>query len=189
MAILYALFDFELNQKNGGSIDKFVSKCEKLDAKVIQYRDKLNSLDKKQEILTKLRQKWQGVLIINDELELAPIADGLHLGQDDILNISKNKRDAVNKIRQKIGNKWIGLSTHNIHEIEESNSLDVDYIGLGAYRDTSTKSDIVGVLGKEVEKLSAISTHDVAVIGGVKVSDNIDFAKYKVVGSDIYLCD
>lgn len=189
MAILYALFDFELNQKYGWSINRFVSKCEKLDAKVIQYRDKVNSLDKKREILTELRQKWQGILIINDELELAPLADGLHLGQDDILNISKSKTDAVSKIRQKIGNKWIGLSTHNIHEIEEANSLNIDYIGLGAYRDTSTKKDIAGVLGKEIEKLSTISTHDVAVIGGVKVSDNIDFAKYKVVGSDIYLCD
>jgi thiamine-phosphate pyrophosphorylase len=65
--------------------------------------------------------------------------------------------------------------------------LDIDYIGLGAYRDTSTKKDIKGVLGSYVEKLSKLSTHPVAIIGGVKVKDEIDFAEYRVVGSDLYL--
>ena len=189
MAILYALFDFELNQKFGWSIDKFINKCKKLNAKVLQYRDKINNIEKKQEILSEIRQKWENILIVNDDLELVKFADGIHIGQEDISKISIDKVKAIQKIRKKIGNKWIGLSTHNEKEILEANTLDIDYIGLGAYRDTSTKKDIKGVLGKEIEKLAKLSTHDVAIIGGVKVSDNIDFAKYKVVGSDIYLCD
>ncbi len=186
-AQLYALFDFELNQKYNWSIKKFVQKCKKLDAKVIQYRDKINNLDKKREILLRLRKEWKGILIINDELELANLVDGIHLGQEDITNIDIDKKNAIKKIREKIGKRWIGLSTHNAFEIKEANNLDIEYIGLGAYRNTSTKKDIKGILGEDIKRLSKLSYKDVAIIGGVRVDDEIDFAKYKVVGSDIYL--
>ena len=189
MADLYILFDFELNQKYNWSIEKFVQKCKKLDAKIIQYRDKINNLDTKREILLRLRKEWKGILIVNDEVELVNLVDGLHLGQEDIAKIDKDKVKAIKKIREQIGKRWIGLSTHNTHEVKEANTLDIDYIGLGAYRDTSTKKDIKGVLGESIKELANLSSHDVAIIGGVKVSDKIDFAKYKVVGSDIYLCD
>ena len=186
MAYLYALFDFELNQKYGWSIEEFVLKCKQLDAKIIQYRDKVNSLKTKREVLSKLRDIWDRTLIINDKIELVDLADGVHLGQEDISKISIDKNRAIDILRDKIGNKIIGLSTHDKDEILEANSLSIDYIGLGAYRNTSTKKD-AKVLQIDIKKLSELSVHDVAIIGGVKISDDIDFAKYKVVGSDIYI--
>jgi len=34
-----------------------------------------------------------------------------------------------------------GVSTHNLDEIVQANALNIDYIGLGAYRPTNTKKE------------------------------------------------
>ena len=187
-ASLYALFDFELNSAKKFSIKEFINLCYKLDAKIIQYRDKINPLNIKKSNLLKIRELWDRTLLVNDEAKLAFICDGVHLGQEDISKISQNKKEAVKILRQDLKDKIIGLSTHNKKEILEANDLDIDYIGLGAYRDTSTKKDIQGILGEDIKLLASYSKKDVAIIGGVKVSDEINFARYKVVGSDLYLC-
>jgi thiamine-phosphate pyrophosphorylase len=76
----------------------------------------------------------------------------------------------------------VGLSTHNIKEILEANKLPLDYIGLGAYRKTSTKNTS-NILGDKIINLIKYSYHPVAVIGGVKIYDKIP--SIKVIGSDI----
>jgi thiamine-phosphate pyrophosphorylase len=63
--------------------------------------------------------------------------------------------------------------------------MDLNYIGLGAYRDTSTKKDISGILGDKVEELAKISVHPVAVIGGVRLDDSFENVSYKVIGSGL----
>ena len=77
----------------------------------------------------------------------------------------------------------VGLSTHNKEEILKANKLPLNYIGLGAYRHTSTK-ETPNILGEKINKLILYSHHPVAIIGGVKLSDKTK-ANYKVVGSDI----
>lgn len=133
-----------------------------------------------------IRQYYQGTLIINDAIELIEYADGLHIGQEDIRAYAYDLGDAVQMIRRKIGRKQLGLSTHNKEEILEANSLDVDYIGLGAFRATHTKSE-VNVGGKALIEVASYSTHPVGMIGGVILND--DFEKpivYKVIGSGLY---
>jgi len=86
-----------------------------------------------------------------------------------------------------IGRKLLGLSTHNLSEIEEANRLDLDYIGLGAYRLTKTKSE-ANVGGEALLEAAKYSRHPVGIIGGVQIDD--EFEKpilYKVIGSDLYL--
>jgi len=67
------------------------------------------------------------------------LVDGVHLGQEDLKSIDVNPYNAVSKVRDKIKDKVLGLSTHNLREIQIANSLKVDYIGLGSYRTTETK--------------------------------------------------
>jgi thiamine-phosphate pyrophosphorylase len=184
---LYALFDFELNRKHKKSIKEFVEVCKRLDADIIQYRDKLSDIDTKIANLIELKQLWDKTLLVNDSVELALFCDGVHLGQEDLKAFSHDSKKAVEIVRSQIGKKMLGLSTHDEKEIEIANILDIDYIGLGAYRGTTTKKDIKGILGSKIENLSKLSTHPTAVIGGVKVDDKIDFAEYRVVGSDLYL--
>jgi thiamine-phosphate pyrophosphorylase len=186
LSSIYALFDFELNEKNQKSIEEFIYLCTKYDAKVIQYRDKINSVQTQRANILKIKDLWSGIVIVNDSVDLAKFCDGVHLGQEDLSKLDSDYNRAIGKIRSIIGRKIIGVSTHNRDEVLQTNSLDIDYIGLGAYRDTDTKKDIKYILGSNIEKLAMLSSKDVAVIGGVKVSDKIDFATYRVVGSDLY---
>jgi len=95
----------------------------------------------------------------------------------------KTQNSTLNTQHSKLKNKIVGLSTHNKEEIIKANKLPLNYIGLGAYRPTSTKNTS-NILGKKIIELIKYSYHPVAIIGGVKIYDKIP-AKFKVVGSDI----
>jgi thiamine-phosphate pyrophosphorylase len=177
--MIYALLDFDLIQKYNIKVEKFIEKCYELDAKIIQYRDKNSNLKDVEERLKKIRKLWDKTLIINDYIELIQFTDGLHIGQEDL-----KKYKSIDKIREKIGNKILGLSTHNEKEVIDANNLDIDYIGLGAYRTTTTK-DVKSVGGEKLVKIAKLSNKDVAMIGGVRLSDKIENVKYRVIGSDI----
>ena len=104
-----------------------------------------------------------------------------------MLKISNSKEITVDTIKTKHPNKILGISTHNLEEILEANSLNLDYIGLGAYRDTKTKSD-AKTKGTKLLKIARESKHKVALIGGVKIIDDFKThpqISYKVIASDL----
>ena len=176
--MIYALLDFDLLSKNNISIQDFISKAKKVDVSILQYRDKNSDLNDIKQRLIEIRRLWDKTLIINDYIELIEYADGLHIGQEDL-----EKYGSIENIRQKIGNKILGLSTHNEKEVLQANKMDIDYIGLGAYRPTTTK-DVTSIGGKNLLEIAKLSNKDVAIIGGVKLDDDIP-TKYKVIGSGI----
>jgi thiamine-phosphate pyrophosphorylase len=177
--MIYALLDFDLIQKYNISIENFINKCYELDTKIIQYRDKNSNLKDIKNRLKKIRKLWNKTLIINDYIDLIEFADGLHIGQEDL-----EKYKSIEKIREKIGNKILGLSTHNKKEVLKANNLDINYIGLGAYRPTNTK-DVKSIGGEKLLEIAKLSNKDVAIIGGIKLNDNFENIKYRVIGSDI----
>ena len=203
---LYALLDFDTLKKYKLSIKEFCLTSKGLKAKILQYRDKNSSLEEKKQKLLEIRKYWKKPLIINDTIELLPFADGIHIGQEDLANLCKKYNlsefeiiDALRNGKWKIENEKfkflnsslstqnsqfiVGLSTHNKEEILKANKLPLSYIGLGAYRPTTTKNTS-NILGEKIIYLIKYSYHPVAVIGGVKIYDKIP-AKFKVVGSDI----
>jgi len=176
---LYALCDKKMLVDRGISLEEFISTSKKHNAQIIQYRNKSNNRDEVETDLKIIRQIWDKTLILNDYLDFHNLVDGYHIGQEDLA-----KYGSIQKVREKIGDKILGLSTHNKEEILKANSLDLDYIGLGAYRNSSTKN-ISNILGLKVEELSKLSKHDIAIIGGVKLDDRFKHAKYLVVGSGL----
>jgi len=182
---LYALCDFETLKKKDISLEEFLKLCKKFDTKLIQYRDKTSNIQIKKENLLYIKNRTNIPIIINDEISLVEFCDGLHLGQEDLEKISLNKELALKIVRKKIGNKLLGLSTHNEKEILEANKLDLDMIGLGAYRNTSTK-DVDVLLGDKISYLAKISKHPVCAIGGVKIDDKIENISFNVIGSNLY---
>jgi thiamine-phosphate pyrophosphorylase len=182
---IYALLDYELNRRKKYTFQEFIQKAVSHDAIYLQYRDKINSLEIKKQNLLKIRKYWNKTLIVNDEIELVQYCDGLHLGQEDLLKYSFDINESVKKVRNVIGSKIFGISTHNIYEIKEANKFDIDYIGLGAYRGTKTK-DISNILGKEIEDIASKSLHPVAAIGGIRVDDQINNIEFLVIGSNLY---
>jgi thiamine-phosphate pyrophosphorylase len=182
---LYALCDIDALHKRGVDILSFAARAKSLGASVLQYRNKHADIATIKTDLIALRHVWEGFLIINDHYELAPFCDGVHIGQEDLYAIDPDPSRALKILKMAIGeDKIIGLSTHNPQEIEIANQLDLNYIGLGAYRATSTKSE-AKVLGSRLDEIAAHSKHPVAAIGGVKIDDMFENVAYNVVGSGL----
>ena len=179
---LYALCDQDVLDKFNISIEYFVSIANEHDAKIIQYRNKTADIAFIKKQLIKIRKLYNGFLIVNDKYELIEFCDGVHLGQEDLREIDLDIFKAIEKVRDVITkDKILGISTHNEVEILESNKMDLNYIGLGAYRSTSTKNNISVVLGKELDALAFKSKHPVCAIGGVKLSDDFENVTYNVI--------
>lgn len=183
---LYALCDHDTLCERKLSLEDFVLLAKKHQAEIIQYRNKNGSVEEIKKNLIELRSLWDGFLIVNDKYELIPFCDGVHMGQEDLLQVDSDSVKATKIIRKVIGSdKLLGISTHNQEEIELANTMDLNYIGLGAYKQTSTK-DVTNILGARLDSLASFSKHKVAAIGGVKLSDSFDNVAYLVIGSGLY---
>ena len=185
--MIYALVDKETLNQKAVSLKKFLQHISTFtNIPILQYRNKLASLEEKKEDLQIIRKYYDGILIINDNIELIAYADGLHLGQEDLRKYSNDLQEAVSLVRQKIGSKLLGLSTHDKTEISQAKTLNLDYIGLGAYRPTDTKSE-ANVGGEALLEAAKHSKHPVGIIGGVRMDDDFEAPIiYKVIGSGLY---
>jgi len=185
---LYALCDQDMLDKKGVLIEEFIAIAISHNAEIIQYRNKSASIDFIKKQLIVIRKLYSGFLIVNDAYELIDYCDGLHVGQEDLRKIDTDTQKAVTILRNIIGeDKILGISTHNESEILEANSMNLNYIGLGAFRDTSTKRDIHSVLGNSLDELASKSKHYVAAIGGVRLDDTFKNVTYHVIGSGLIL--
>ena len=116
--------------------------------------------------IKKLLEPYQIPLIINDRIDVALAcgAEGVHIGQEDM---------PYAIARQLMGRKAIiGLSVETWEDVEESQRLDVDYIGVSPVFATPTKTDTKGAWGLEgLAKIKKISRHPVVAIGGLNESN------------------
>lgn len=138
---------------------------------VIQYREKHDrkSFREMYEECLAIRRltRDNGILfIVNDYLELAILtdADGIHVGQDDL---------PVSAVRERIGNKIIGLSTHGPEQAQAAVAAGVDYIGAGPIFATQTKDDVCDPVGIHyLEYVMRNVPLPAVAIGGIKL-DNL----------------
>ena len=72
------------------------------------------------------------LFIVNDRVDiaLAALADGVHLGQDDL---------PLEAARPLVGKRLIGISTHSLEQAEAAERGGADYIGFGPMFPTRTK--------------------------------------------------
>jgi thiamine-phosphate pyrophosphorylase len=136
---------------------------------IIQMREKsldkhtLLSLGKK---LAALCREKNALFIVNDDPVLAKEtgADGVHLGQEDLL------KHSLDNTRQILGpEKCIGVSTHSVSQFALANDSDVDYIAYGPVFPTKTKEYHIGI--EEVEKVLDIAVNPVVFIGGINMEN------------------
>ena len=101
--------------------------------------------------------------IINDQVDiaLAVDADGVHVGQGDL---------PVSVVRRLLGaDKIIGLSTHNVAQVQAVDSGIVDYIGMGPVFATQSKKDADPVIGLDgLRAMVAAKNLPGVAIGGIK---------------------
>ncbi len=101
-------------------------------------------------------------LIINDraDIALACGADGAHLGQEDL---------PLHAARKIMGQKLIGISTHDADQAREAERAGADYIGFGPMFGTTTKDTGVSARGVEMlRQIRAAVKLPIVAIGGIK---------------------
>lgn len=152
---------------HGRAIEDIVEKAVKGGVTMVQLREKDIATRDFIALALKLKEvlKPYGVpLIINNRVDvaLASDADGVHIGQSDM---------PYRMARALLGpSKIIGLSVENFGQIEEAESLDVDYIGISPVFATLTKTDTAAPFGLEgLRKAVKMSTHPTVAIGGMNM--------------------
>jgi len=100
-------------------------------------------------------------LIINDRVDIALAcgADGVHLGQDDL---------PLSAGRKLMGQKIIGISTHDLDQARAAERDGADYIGFGPMFGTRTKATGYEARGPEMlQQIRGAVTLPIVAIGGI----------------------
>ncbi len=122
-------------------------------------------------VIRHLTREYGAKLIINDNLQIASEvdADGVHLGMNDA---------AIHDARLQLGlDKIIGGTCNTFEDIIRRSCENVDYIGLGPLRFTSTKNELSPILGLEGFKEIFKQLHGQSIttpiigIGGIEPDD------------------
>jgi thiamine-phosphate pyrophosphorylase len=130
----------------------------------------------------KICHQYKVKLIINDNVHIAKIvnADGVHLGKTD-----SDPFEARNELGEKA---IIGGTANTCNDIKTLVDKGVDYIGLGPYRFTSTKSNLSPILELQGYKeiLEQCKTTNITVpifaIGGIQPQDVKELINVGVYG-------
>ena len=134
-------------------------------ARLFQYRNKTaparEVLEASQALCLTVRQEgaW---FVVNDRPDIARLvgASGVHLGQEDL---------EVGAARRVVGSRsWIGLSTHNLPQLETAAASDADYIAVGPVFPTRGKEKPDPVVGLELIRQARDKTKKpIVAIGGI----------------------
>jgi len=127
-------------------------------------------------------KSYKVTFIINDNVKLCKEikADGVHLGKMDI---------PPHEARKLLGNSCIiGGTANTFYDIEKLVAQEVDYIGLGPYRFTTTKDNLSPILGiegyKEIIKSCTLANINIPIIaiGGIVPADTLKLKEAGIYG-------
>lgn len=138
---------------------------------LVQYRDKTATARQYYErgqALLGLCRRLGVPLLFNDHADIAALlgADGIHLGQDDL---------PVQEVRRLLGPEaTLGVSTHDLDEVQAAIAAGADYLNIGPVYPTKTKDLPLAKVGigldlvAEVVRMSPIP---VTTMGGIGLSN------------------
>lgn len=165
--LLYAVTDRAW--LNGSTLENQVEQAVKSGITFLQLREKNMSDD---DFLTealkikKVTDKYMIPFVINDNMNVAlkSGADGVHIGQGDILAYEARRILGENKI--------IGVTAKTVEQAIQAEKDGADYLGVGAAFSTSTKLDATAITFKEIRDICEAVSIPVVAIGGI-TADNI----------------
>ena len=111
--------------------------------------------------IKKICKKFKVKFLINDDVYLAKKlnADGCHLGQNDM---------NINKARELIGNKIIGITCHNSIKLAKvALENKADYLAFGAFYSTKTKKTKYKPSLDILKKARKLTKIPIVAIGGI----------------------
>ncbi len=116
-------------------------------------------------IVTRVRAAG-GLTIVNDDVALARVADGVHLGQDDA------RAYHLADVRRALGPRIIGLSCGTTDEARAADPALIDYIGVGPAYATASKADARPPIGPAgIAAVVGASSLPAAAIGGIGAAE------------------
>jgi thiamine-phosphate pyrophosphorylase len=159
---LYAIIDRSLLQKSAMEVAGDLIAA---GVGLIQYRDKEISAAGLFNVVQQLVARFEGSaarLIVNDRPDVAAMAraGGVHVGQTDL-----SPEDA----REIVGPScWVGISTHNLAQLQAAAAGTADYIVVGPVFATRTKADPDPVVGVELIRVArSLTRKPIVAIGGI----------------------
>ncbi|WP_312942258.1 thiamine phosphate synthase [Oscillibacter sp.] len=126
--------------------------------------------------LAKLCKEYGVSFIVNDNVEIAikSGADGIHVGQEDMLAAD---------VRARVGDDMIvGVSAHTVEEALEAVKNGADYLGLGAVFSTSTKTDVDRMPFETLRAICAAVDVPTVAIGGISGENILELSRSGVDG-------
>lgn len=176
----YKLYLVTDDQQDINTLCHVVSEAIQGGVTMVQIREKHSDVRAFMERATAVKKVLTGTgvkLIINDRVDvaLAVQADGVHLGHSDM---------PASVARQLIGpDMLLGLSVENEHQLQEAQSLPVDYLGISAIFATPTKTNIIKQWGIDgLAKAVKDSQLPLVAIGGINETNIHQIANTEVEG-------
>jgi thiamine-phosphate pyrophosphorylase len=159
---LYAIFDPELIKAR--SPESVVRELLETGVKIVQLRAKvMNPRDFLQlaRETGELTRSYDCLFIVNDRVDIALAcnADGVHLGQEDL---------PLHAARKLMGDKIIGISTHDLEQARDAEQGSADYIGFGPMFGSKTKD--TGYIARGLPMLNELRQAvkiPIVAIGGI----------------------
>ena len=156
---------------NSDDVEKFLNTIEegiKGGVTVVQIREKTADTLEFYNLALKVKEittKYDVPLIINDRVDvaLAIDADGVHVGQSDMLCSVTRKLIGKDKI--------LGVSAATIEEAKKAEKDGADYIGTGAVFPTATKDDAPKITKKDLKEIVDSINIPVVAIGGITLEN------------------
>ncbi len=111
--------------------------------------------------LKELCKQYGVPFIVNDNVEIAVKcgADGVHVGQQDML---------AQDVRKRVGEEMIlGVSAQTVEQAIEAEEAGADYLGVGAVFSSTTKLDAADVSYETLQAICSAVTIPVVAIGGI----------------------
>ncbi len=126
---------------------------------LVQWRTKGRG-DEQLDRCLQLCRRQRVPVLVNDDVDLAIRcgANGAHVGQDDM---------AAAEARRRLGESWLGVSTHDPAQIAAAIAAGADYVGFGPCYPTTTKGYTVGKSAAEIAAAVAACPIPMFAIGGI----------------------
>jgi len=163
---LYAILDvtcFAPQLRTTNSIVEFARDLGEGGVTMLQYRNKEGATRDMMRHAREIKRVLGGKvkLIMNDRADICVAAgyEGVHLGQDDL---------PADGARLVVGERIIGVSTHNPQQLKEADAGSADYIAIGPVFATTGKKNPDALVGLEGVRAARAGTQKPLVaIGGI----------------------
>jgi thiamine-phosphate pyrophosphorylase len=149
----------------GLSMEAFARELREAGVRFLQYRDKEaadNVVLERAALLRRIYPSSDSCLILNDRVSLLQAVgyEGIHVGQEDL---------PPAQVRAIVGaDVFLGVSTHNEHQLLDAAAGPADYVAIGPVYATSSKQVPDPVVGIEGVRLARAKTlKPLVAIGGI----------------------